>query len=260
MKIRSIEIKNYGNIEHFEAKPGRGISVVQYCFAKDAMLALAGSLSYPTAEIGDYYGLQRQGFNILLQVDDVSECDKLNNINKIPGCREALRCRIFLNDDVQKYDKRLFIYKKCDDYYEKEVFDKETDRLGHMKFFRKTLCDFIRDFKPFILSEEKNLYAEMLPSGEFIVKNRNTNHNQTKILSRQEQTLFRYICFLEVNRFWDEIASIRDVNPLKMPLLATNFIEFFYPERQKDVRSCSGQLNNQLIIFTDLPFDPIAVR
>ena len=262
MEIRSIDIRNFGIIESFKAKPGKGISVVKDRCAKDAMIALAGALSYPTGEAGDFDALQKPGFYINLQVENISECDKLNNINRISGCKEALKCRIFLNDDKQNYNKRLLIYKKCDDYYDRDAFDKETDRLGHMKIFRSVLCNFIRDFKPVTLSNDKDLYVEILQSGEFIVKNRRTNRDQTKMLSGHEQTLFQYVCFLEVNKFWDEIAEIRELNPPKMPLLATNFIEFLDEDqsRSKDVIAYAKALKSQLIIFTDESSAPSRVQ
>ena len=254
MEVRLIEINNFGNIEYFMAKPGKGISVVKDRCAGDAMLALAEALSYPTNELGDFYALKKSGFSINLQADSTNECDKLNYINLLPGCKEALKCRIFLNDGSQEYNKRLLFYKRCDDYYDKKAFDRETDHLGHMRSFRSVLFAFIGKFKPVALNAEKNLYVDILPSGEFIIKNIQTGKDQTKMLGSREKTLFQFICFLEVNRFWDEIAEIRAIDPPKMPLLAANFNELADVDQSGtgDIIAYIRKLKYQLIIFSDV--------
>ena len=70
-------------------------------------------------------------------------------------------------------------------------------------------------------------------------------------LSQTEEKLFRYICFLNIAEFWEDIENVRNIHHEKKPLLVKNFIDFL--DESTDINSLIArtvQLGRQVIILT----------
>lgn len=117
--------------------------------------------------------------------------------------------------------------KKLADYWSglqeenRKEFSARTDGIGLTHTFRKILKKFCDKFLPQQLRIEKRLWLTMDDEGSFLAKDVLPRMD----LSATEDTLLRYFCFLEVNRFWEKVqkAMGRTVQkPLFIGALADN--------------------------------------
>jgi hypothetical protein len=70
-------------------------------------------------------------------------------------------------------------------------------------------------------------------------------------LSETERRLFRYICFLNIARFWTDWEQMRDLHHEKKPLAVHSFLEFL--DESVDIRGLitrTRELNRQIFILT----------
>ena len=168
---------------------------------------------------------------------------------------EEEECSYFINRyDYYRYVPfaELDFAKKLADYRQglseenRNEFSERTDGIGLTYTFRKTLKRFCDEFLPQQFCVKKLFCLTMDDDGRFLTMD---------VLPRQdpsvtENTLSQYLCFLEVNRFWDEVqkATGRTVQkPLFINALADN-IDFCI-----DLSSLLEQalsLGRQVFVFT----------
>ena len=126
---------------------------------------------------------------------------------------EEEECSYFINRyDYSRYVPfaELDFEKKLADYWSglqeenRQMFSARTDGIGLTHTFRKTLKNFCDDFLPQQLRIEKRLCLTMDEKGHFLAK----DVLPRKDLSATENTLLQYFCFLEVNRFWNEVQKL----------------------------------------------------
>lgn len=116
----------------------------------------------------------------------------------------------------------LFLYKKRDFSATKE---KTRLKLSKEKAFRFLLNEYIVKFKPLQINERKNLYLEITPNGRFIAVKKEGEKAINYHLSASEQTLFNFLCFIEINKFYQSVNGVKDFNYLEKPLILLNFSE-----------------------------------
>lgn len=116
----------------------------------------------------------------------------------------------------------LFLYKKRDFSATKE---KTRLKLSKEKAFRFLLNEYIVKFKPLQINERKNLYLEITPHGRFIAVKKEGEKAINYHLSASEQTLFNFLCFIEINKFYQSVNGVKDFNYLEKPLILLNFSE-----------------------------------
>lgn len=143
---------------------------------------------------------------------------------------EEEECSYFLNRyDYSRYVPfaELDFAKKLADYRQglqeenRQMFSARTDGIGLTHTFRKVLKNFCDKFLPQQFRIEKRLWLTMDEDGSFLAK----DVLPRKDLSATENTLLQYFCFLEVNRFWNEVQKLmgRTVQkPLFIGALADN--------------------------------------
>ena len=136
------------------------------------------------------------------------------NRYKFQNCNNFL-----LNVDYKNY---FAFYKGSRD---KILPSSEFSYLYGEKFFRSLLNNYIRSFKPIWINRDKKIYLRLLSSGEFISLKDYNGIPQKYDLSETEQTVFNFIVFLEIGRFWGELNRIKDLNWESKPLIAINLIE-----------------------------------
>lgn len=116
----------------------------------------------------------------------------------------------------------LFLYKKRDFSATKE---KTRLKLSKEKAFRFLLNEYIVKFKPLQINERKNLYLEITPHGRFIAVKKEGEKAINYHLSASEQMLFNFLCFIEINKFYQSVNGVKDFNYLEKPLILLNFSE-----------------------------------
>lgn len=148
-----------------------------------------------------------------------------------------------------KYSDFLSAYKRRD-------FDEQKESLllkrSKEKAFRALLNEYIVGFKPRQISERKSLYFDVTPQGKFIAVKKSGSKSFNYDLSASEQTLFNFLCFIEINKFRQFVNYVKDFNYKERPLILVNFPDFLdesfnyisFLERQR--------LNRKIIIVSDI--------
>ena len=144
-----------------------------------------------------------------------------------------------------RYSELLSAYKKRD-------FDEQKESLllkqSKEKPFRFLLNEYIVGFKPREISKRKNLYLGVTPQGKFIAIKKAGYKSINYDLSASEQTLFDFLCFVEINKFRQFVNGVKDFNHKEKPLILVNFPE--YLDEKFDYISFLKQQNlNRKIIF-----------
>ena len=148
-----------------------------------------------------------------------------------------------------KYSDFLSAYKKRD-------FDEQKESLllkqSKEKPFRFLLNEYIVGFKPREISKRKNLYLDVTPQGKFIAVKKSGDKSINYDLSASEQTLFDFLCFVEINKFRQFVNDIRDFNYKEKPLILVNFPDFLDESFDYISFLRKQKLNRKIIIVTDI--------
>lgn len=124
---------------------------------------------------------------------------------------EEEECSYFINRyDYARYvpfvepefSCKLARYRK-DMEEDRQDFAARTDGTGLTRTFRMELKKFCGEFLPQQIRLEKRLWLVMDEEGRFSEKDGQIDGN----LSRTEEILFEYLCFLQVNRFWGMVQK-----------------------------------------------------
>lgn len=157
-------------------------------------------------------------------------------------------------DEIESFDgkNRSLPYRLCRyfDWENHQKFSAKTERLADTKTFRKHLRQYISDFQPEPICCEKSYRMTMTPRGKFQIYHPNIPYKIN--LSTTEQTLFRYLCFLNIAEFWADFQGLRDLHHIKKPLLMVNFIEFLDESTNiENLIERTLKLQRQIIILAD---------
>lgn len=148
-----------------------------------------------------------------------------------------------------KYSDLLSAYKRRD-------FDEQKEplllRQSKEKAFRVLLNEYIIGFKSRQISERKNLYLDVTPQGKFIAIKKAGYKSINYDLSASEQTLFDFLCFVEINKFRQFVNGVKDFNHKEKPLILVNFPE--YLDKNFDYISFLKQqnLNRKIILVGNI--------
>lgn len=144
------------------------------------------------------------------------------------------------------YSKKLAEYQKALQEENRQDFSGRTDGAGTTQTFRRELKKFCYGFLPQPIRIEKQLLLTMDEDGAFLAKDVQLRMD----LSATEEILFQYLCFLEVNRFWNEVRKIIG-RTAKKPLFISalpDHIDFCVDLTQ--LLEQTLELNRQVFLFT----------
>lgn len=127
----------------------------------------------------------------------------------------SLMC--FEDFEKQNYPLRLAFYKD-NKYFYKGSFSTLTNGIGETRTFRAFINEFIKNYKPELISKENDLWLSLKEKGEFVVT-KGENGEATADLTPKDFFLYNLLCFLNLVRFWDEFNEIRDINTEKLPIV-----------------------------------------
>lgn len=144
------------------------------------------------------------------------------------------------------YSQKLAEYRKAVQEENRQEFSERTDGAGTTHTFRRELKKFYYGFLPQPIRIEKQLLLTLDEDGAFLAKDVRPRMD----LSATEEVLMQYLCFLEVNRFWNEVQKLMG-RTAKKPLFISalpDHIDFCV-----DLASLLEQaleLNRQVFLFT----------
>lgn len=171
---------------------------------------------------------------------------------KLQQSAEERSVNCFSDFKRQKYPHRLFRYKDSEKYYPAGDFSKLTDGFGITHCFRGFINQYIREFQPIRLHNDKDFWLHLMSDGRFVV--RNSDGAEISLLSESENIVYHYLCFICLAEFWSDAEMVRNFNHINKPLLITDFLERM--DRSIDVTDIlrrTTQLNRQTFLFEPNP-------
>ena len=120
---------------------------------------------------------------------------------------------VSMEEEELDYSKKLAEYRKALQEENRQEFSERTDGAGTTHTFRRELKRFCDGFLPQQIRIEKQLLLTMDEDGAFLAKDTWSRMD----LSATEEVLKQYLCFLEVNRFWDDVQKLMG-RSVKKPL------------------------------------------
>lgn len=152
--------------------------------------------------------------------------------------------------------KSVLIYSDLLSAYKRRDFDERNEALllkqSKEKPFRFLLNEYIVGFKPREISKRKNLYLDVTPQGKFIAIKKAGYKSINCDLSASEQTLFDFLCFVEINKFRQFVNNIRDFNYKEKPLILVNFPDFLDENFNYISFLARQKLNRKIIIVSGI--------
>ncbi len=130
---------------------------------------------------------------------------------------EEISLTYFEDFENQNYPLRLAFYKD-NKYFYKGKFSSVTNGIGETRTFRAFVNEFIKNYKPELISKENDLWLSIKENGEFVVT-KGGNGEVTADLTQKDFFMYNLLCFLNLVRFWDEFNEIRDINTQKLPIV-----------------------------------------
>ncbi len=222
MIIKSIRIEGFGGIDHFESsfdprfvllsgeKAGTVMAAIEKLFGYGAIVELdlpcADDSSLVTAEIE----LNGETCHI---ISNHNSSMRQNREEKDVSCYPA--------NSTRPFSERLLRYKDTEKYYAAGVFAGLTAGIGATRTFRKCLNSFIKHYRPEPLINSPEHRITLLDGGLFVAEHVGSPGRSAE-LSATEKALFEFQCFLNLNAFWENVESIRDLNYTPGPLLITD--------------------------------------
>lgn len=244
MILKKLTIENFGKIKRFEASFNSQLAVIPDLNADEIVQAiglvtnnkaLSGLIAtqmqadktYISAELeikNEQYLINTSGQPQAGTIEyKAYKADSMMSISpdeifhSIRLCEEEEGLTHFCFDKKNVYAERFLHYKDPDKYYFPGEFQKLTDGAGTTRSFRACLSKYIRDYEPDVtpLMEYK---MGILSDGRFVCYDANSPNTITK-LEDGDLRLFDYLCYLDVNDFWNSFEEIRDMNHERWPMI-----------------------------------------
>ena len=159
--------------------------------------------------------------------------------------------RDLINEEKWNRIKNIDADNSFFDNYE-SILCKDKLRRSKEKAFRVLLNEYIVGFKPRQISERKSLYFDVTPQGKFIAVKKSGDKSFRCDLSASEQTLFDFLCFIEINKFRQIVNSVKDFNYKEKPLILVNFPDFLDESFDYISFLRKQKLNRKIIIVSDI--------
>ena len=144
-------------------------------------------------------------------------------LDLIEESEEGYYIRHFEDYKKETYPHKLKNYRT---YVDEELddFATKTDGVGVTRGFRSYMSNFIRNFKPELLVKGKPYILVLNKRGEFCVEDI-YSPGERALLSENEETIYHYLCYLHLSRFWANVECLKNQNHLALPLIVDGFLD-----------------------------------
>lgn len=284
MRIERLRIENFGEIKEFKAEFGGGLNVIcpeywpdilsimaivsgsrilgfnstRHIFTPNTRIYAAISGNFGKASIDLFYDESEPhgcGRRIILNGKKAAEEDL---INAIGATFEREECSVCINEnDYRRYVpfSEYDFSKKINNYVlsgENKLSRNERvvwTNIFKLKEFKDRLHEFISSFSPVSINSSKDIWLSIKKDGTFFPLCCGEERDD---LSMSERTIFNYLCFLEVNRFWGQIEGKLNFRE-SLPLYICDFICFIDEAVNiKPLIDRTLALGRQTFLFSDI--------
>lgn len=248
MQIEELRIENFGPIKNFVAKFCNKLNVICSEYWPDILAVLglvAGSKvigfnftryvfntytriyaaiggNFGKANIDLFYDESEPhccGRNIILNGKEAAEEDLI----KVCGVSlEEVECSVFINEHDHRRYVPLAEYdftRKLNLYLNYSPQKGNGDIMGTPQF-KEVLRDCISSFEQIPINSSKDMWLSIAKDGVFVPL---WCGEVRRDLSAAEREMFNYLCFVEANRFWEQVADKCHLKE-RLPLFIGNFI------------------------------------
>ncbi len=143
----------------------------------------------------------------IIKLNNPSDFARLAAEGYMFDCEEREKLSVF-SPEV-KYSKRLMTYLEYDKYYGKYDFARATCGIGTCPAFRKSLREYIKNFKAQEILEGSEVKLRLGENGVFTIE------------GSDDEILLEIASYLNILNFWDEFELIRDYSYIKTPVIFT---------------------------------------
>ena len=248
MLIESLCIENFGEIKEFKAEFGGGLNVICSEYWPDILSIMAivsGSrilgfnstrhIFTPNTRIyaaisGNFGKTEVELFND----NDCEHCcagkftinGRLSSFKElqvaIAASPEEEECSVFINEhDYHRYMPfaEYDFTRKLNLYLNYSPQKGNGDIMGTPQF-KEVLRDCISSFEQIPINSSKDMWLSIAKDGVFVPL---WCGEVRRDLSAAEREMFNYLCFVEANRFWEQVADKCHLKE-RLPLFIGNFI------------------------------------
>ena len=277
MLIESLRIENFGEIKEFKAEFGGGLNVIcsefwpdilsimaivsgsrmlgfnstRHIFTPNTRIYAAISGNFGKAEVELFYDKNCShacGNKITLN-GNLSSFKELQG--QIGASPEEEECAVYINaDDFRKFVpfSEYDFSRKLNLYLNYAPQKGDSDIMSTPKF-NEILRGFISSFEQIPINLSKDIWLSITKDGTFFPLCRGKDRDD---LSMSERTIFNYLCFLEVNRFWGQVAGKLNSRE-SFPLYICDFICFI--DEAVNIKPLIDRmlsLGRQVFLFSDI--------
>ena len=274
MQIDEIRIENFGQIEHFKAEFCSKLNVIcsetrgdilavlgmttgsrvvgfnftRHTFTPNTRIYAAISGNFGSAEVELFYDR-----------DAVHGCAGNVTLNGNPSSFKELReatgaslekdeCTVFINEhDYRRYMPFAeYDFTRKLNSYLKYAPQSSSQYIMGTPQFKEVLRNFICSFESVPVNSSKDIWLSVTDDGVFVPLWRGEERLD---LSASERAVFNYLCFVEVNAFWGQVAHVCNLKD-GLPLFIGDFMR--YIDRATDIApliSRALSLGRQTFLF-----------
>lgn len=277
MRIERLRIENFGEIKEFKAEFGGGLNVIcpeywpdilsimaivsgsrilgfnstRHIFTPNTRIYASISGNFGKAEVELFYDKNCShacGNKITLN-GSLSSFKELQG--QIGASPEEEECAVYINaDDFRKFVpfSEYDFSRKLNLYLNYAPQNGNSDIMSTPKF-NEILRGFISSFEQIPINSSKDIWLSIKKDGTFFPLCRGKDRDD---LSMSERTIFNYLCFLEVNRFWGQVAGKLNFRE-SFPLYICDFICFI--DEAVNIKPLIDRmlsLGRQVFLFSDI--------
>ena len=274
MQIDEIRIENFGLIKHFKAEFCSKLNVIcsetrgdilailgmatgsrvvgfnftRHVFMPNTRIYAAISGNFGSAEVELFYDR-----------DAVHGCAGNVTLNGKPSSFDELRvaagaelereeCAVFINEhDYRRYMPFTeYDFTRKLNSYLKYAPQSSSQYIMGTPQFKEVLRKFICSFERVPVNSSKDIWLSVTDDGVFVP----LWHGRERLdLSASERAVFNYLCFVEVNAFWGQVARVCNLKD-SLPLFIGDFMR--YIDRATDIApliSRALSLGRQTFLF-----------
>lgn len=277
MRIERLRIENFGEIKEFKAEFGGGLNVIcpeywpdilsimaivsgsrilgfnstRHIFTPNTRIYASIRGNFGKAEVELFYDKNCShacGNKITLN-GNLSSFKELQG--QIGASPEEEECAVYINaDDFRKFVpfSEYDFSRKLNLYLNYAPQKGNSDIMSTPKF-NEILRGFISSFEQIPINSSNDIWLSIKKDGTFFPLCRGKDRDD---LSMSERTIFNYLCFLEVNRFWGQVAGKLNFRE-SFPLYICDFICFIDEAVNiKPIIDRMLSLGRQVFLFSDI--------
>lgn len=271
MTINKITVINFGSIRFFETSLNDQISVIETKYLSELSAVFDIILCKKTvSSLPNDWLRSDTEIAAVVCIDDIvyyvnakfngSVSSALSVYAKDVNGREMTKQYLSLlshcaeQDAIESFDGcdktiplRLSWYHNSEEYEPSGSLDENSNHIATTKTFRSSLATFIKAFERESINNQKQHSVAIRKNGKFEISH--PRSDEKNCLSKTEEKLFLYICFLNITEFWSNIESVRNLHNVDKPLLIRNFLEYLDESAEFEKLIKRSLMLNRQIIF-----------